>query len=160
MKVRRATADDAESMASLNASVQQVHHEERPDWFKPVDENAIAQMYRNRLMDPTVTAFIAEEDDIALGFVVVEVQAKPDTPLRWAQTTLYVEQIGVAPSQRRRGVGHELFDAVRQMANQVSARRIVLTTWEFNVDAHRFFEAEGFETEMRRMSMAWPSSSD
>jgi hypothetical protein len=32
-----------------------------------------------------------------------------------------------------------------------------LTTWEFNVDAHRFFEAEGLEVEMRRMSMAWPA---
>ncbi|MHB8333484.1 MAG: GNAT family N-acetyltransferase [Acidimicrobiales bacterium] len=158
MNVRRATIDDAEVIANLGATIQQTHHEERPDWFKPVNKITVAEMYRNRLTDPAVTAFIAEQDDVALGFVMAEVQVRPDTPLGWAQTTLYLEQIGVAPSQRRRGVGHELFNAVRELANQVAARRIVLTTWEFNLEAHRFFESEGFETEMRRMSMPWPSS--
>lgn len=104
MNVRRATIDDAQSMASLNANVQQMHHEERPDWFKPVDENAIMEMYRNRLMDPTITTFIAEHDDLALGFVLAEVQVKPESALSWTQTTLYIKQICVAPSQRRRGV--------------------------------------------------------
>ena len=158
MNVRRAGVDDAAVIMSLGTSIQQMHHLERPDWFKPVNEIDAAEMYRNQLMDPAVTIFIAEQDGVALGFVVAEVQVRPDSPLGWAQTTLYVEQIGVAPLQRRRGVGHELFNAVRELADHVSARRILLTTWEFNLDAHRFFEAEGFETEMRRMSMSWPSS--
>jgi len=160
MNIRKAVVDDAEVIANLGASIQQMHHEQRPDWFRPVDEIAIVEMYRDRLLDPSVTGFIAEEDDIVLGFVMAEVHVRPDSPLGWAQTTLYLEQIGVAPSQRRRGVGHELFNAVGELAGHVSARRIVLTTWEFNLDAHRFFEAEGFETEMRRMSMPWPSSSE
>ena len=160
MNIRKATVDDAEVIASLGSSLQRMHHEQRPDWFKPVDESVIVEMYRNHLIDPSITTFIADEDDIVCGFVMAEVQARPDSPLGWAQTTLYLEQIGVAPSQRRRGVGHALFRAVRELAGHVSARRILLTTWEFNVDAHRFFEAEGFETEMRRMSMPWPSSSE
>ena len=158
MNVRRASVDDAVVIASLGTIIQQMHYEERPDWFKPADEIVFTEMYRNRLMDPTVTAFIAEQDDVAVGFVVAEVQVRTDSPLGKAQTILIVDQIGVPSSQRRRGVGHELFNAVRELADQVSARRILLTTWEFNLDAHRFFEAEGFETEMRRMSMPWPSS--
>lgn len=158
MNVRRATVDDAEVIASLGASIQQMHNEQRPDWFQSVNEIAFAEMCRTRLNDPAVTTFIAEQDDLALGFVVAEVQERPDSPLGKAQTILVVDQIGVAPSHQRRGVGHELFNAVRELAGQVSARRILLTTWEFNLDAHRFFESEGFETEMRRMSMAWPPS--
>ena len=50
-----------------------------------------------------------------------------------------------------------LFNAVRELADQVSADRIALTTWSFNVEAHRFFEAEGFSTELNRMTMAWPT---
>ena len=160
MNIRKATVDDAEVIASLGSSLQRMHHEQRPDWFKPVDEGVIVEMYRNRLIDPSVGTFIVDEDDIVCGFVMAAVQARPDSPLGWAETTLYLEQIGVAPSQRRRGVGHALLSAVQELAGHVSARRILLTTWEFNVDAHRFFEAEGFEIEMRRMSMPCPSSSE
>ena len=158
MNVRRASVDDAVVLASLGTILQQMHYAQRPDWFKPANEIVFTEMYRHRLMDPTVTAFIAEQDDVAVGFVVAEVQVRTDSPLGKAQTILVVDQIGVSSSQRRHGVGHELLNAVRELADQASARRILLTTWEFNLDAHRFFEAEGFETELRRMSLSWPSS--
>jgi GNAT superfamily N-acetyltransferase len=133
-----------------------MHHDERPDWFKPANEAAAVELYREFLGEPAVTIYLAEDEE-ALGFVVVKVHQRPDSPLGFAQTLLELDQIGVAPSVRRRGVGHELMNAVRARADEVSARRIILTTWEFNVDAHRFFEAEGLELEMRRMSMAWPA---
>lgn len=60
-------------------------------------------------------------------------------------------------SERRRGVGRALFNAVRELANQVSADRILLTTWSFNVEARRFFETEGLTTELLRMTMPWPA---
>jgi GNAT superfamily N-acetyltransferase len=92
-----------------------------------------------------------------VGFVVVKLHLRPDSALGWGQTLLELDQIGVAPSARRRGVGHTLMNAVRERADELSAKRIILTTWEFNVDAHRFFEAEGLSTELRRMSMPWPA---
>jgi GNAT superfamily N-acetyltransferase len=156
MIVRKAKDDDAEMVARLGASIQRMHHDERPDWFKPANEAAAVELYRELLGDPAVTIYLAEDEE-ALGFVVVKVHQRPDSPLGFAQTLLELDQIGVAPSVRRLGVGHELMNAVRARADEVSARRIILTTWEFNVDAHRFFEAEGLEVEMRRMSMAWPA---
>ena len=156
MIVRKATVDDAELVARLGASIQRMHHDERPDWFKPANESAAAELYRELLGDPAATIYLAEDED-ALGFVVVKMHQRPDSPLGFAQTLLELDQIGVAPSARRRGVGHALMNAVRERADEVSAKRVILTTWEFNVGAHRFFEAEGFEVEMRRMSMAWPS---
>jgi hypothetical protein len=45
MSVRRATIDDAQPMARINANVRQMRLDERPDWFKSVDENAIMEMY-------------------------------------------------------------------------------------------------------------------
>jgi GNAT superfamily N-acetyltransferase len=155
MRIRRANSDDASAVARLGASVQQMHNEERPDWFKSVDNGAAVEVYRDLLADPAVTIYLAEEED-AVGFVVVKVHQRPDSPLGWGQTLLEVDQIGVAKTARRRGVGHALMNSVRDHADQVSAQRIILTTWEFNAEAHRFFEAEGLEMEMRRMSMSWP----
>jgi len=156
MELRVATIEDAPVIAVLGAAIQRMHYDERPDWFKPADESAGIELYGKLLRDPAVTVYLAEENE-ALGFVVVKVHNRPDSALGWGQTLLELDQIGVAPSARRRGVGHALMNAVRDRAHQVSARRIILTTWEFNIHAHRFFEAEGLSTEMRRMSMPWPS---
>jgi GNAT superfamily N-acetyltransferase len=108
------------------------------------------------LSDPKVTVFLAEEGGDALGFLMAVTHHRPDTPLSFAQTVLEVDQIGVSPRARRRGVGHALFQAARELADEVSAYRVVLTTWIFNDGAHRFFESEGFAIELHRMAMTWP----
>jgi GNAT superfamily N-acetyltransferase len=157
MNIRRATPDDALAVATLGAVIQLSHQIERPDWFKPANPDSAVELYREMLSDPKVTVFLAEEgDDVALGFLMAVTHHRPDTPLSFAQTVLEVDQIGVAPSARRRGVGHALFEAARELADEVSAYRIVLTTWVFNDGAHRFFESEGFAIELHRMAMAWP----
>jgi len=157
VKIRTATIEDAPLLASLGANVQRLHHEKRPDWFKPVDETTTVDWYREMLMNPAAAIYLAEDADEAIGFVIAVVYQRLDTPFGRAQTVLEVDQIGVAPSQRRRGVGRALFKAVRELANQVSAERITLTTWSFNVEAHRFFEAEGLAPELHRMTMPWPA---
>lgn len=160
MKIRTATIEEAPLIASLGANVQRLHHEQRPDWFKPADETATVDWYREMLMNPAATIYLAEDADEVIGFAVAVVHQRPDSPFGRAQTVLEVDQIGVTPSRRRRGVGHALFTAIRELADQVSAERIVLTTWSFNVEAHGFFEAEGLATELNRMTMAWPSSAN
>jgi GNAT superfamily N-acetyltransferase len=156
MNIRRATPEDALTVATLGAVIQASHQPERPDWFKPADPASSEEMYREMLSDPEVTVFLAEEADDALGFLMAVTHRRPDTPLSFAQTVLEIDQVGVDPSARRRGVGHALFEAARELADEVSAYRIVLTTWIFNDDAHRFFESEGFAIELLRMAMAWP----
>ena len=160
MKIRTATIEEAPLIASLGANVQRLHHEKRPDWFKPADETTTVDWYREMVMNPAATIYLAEDANQAIGFVVAVVHQRPDTPFGRAQTVLEVDQIGVTPSQRRRGVGHALLNAVRELADQVSADRIGLTTWSFNVEAQRFFEAEGLAPELIRMTMAWPSLKD
>ena len=156
MDIRRATPEDALTVATLGAVIQDSHQIERPDWFKPANPASAVEFYREMLSDPKVTVFLAEEGDDALGFLMAVTHHRPDTPLSFAQTVLEVDQIGVSPTARRRGVGHALFQAARELADEVSAYRIVLTTWIFNDGAHRFFESEGFAIELHRMAMTWP----
>ncbi len=157
MRIREARSEDAVVLAELGATIQQLHHDERPDWFKPANADEAVKFYEELLENADVTAFVAEDDAGVLGFVLVNVLHRPETPFAWAQTIVHIDQIGVAPSARHRGVGRELFQAVRALADQVAATRVFLTTWDFNTVAHRFFEAEGLESEMRRMSMPWPA---
>jgi hypothetical protein len=75
MIVRKAKDDDAETVARLGASIQRMHHDERPDWFKPANEAAAVELYRELLGDPAVTIYLAEDEE-ALGFVVVKGASK------------------------------------------------------------------------------------
>ena len=153
VRIQTATQEDAPTIAILGADIQEMHHNSRPDWFKPAAAQESAALYEDLLANPSITTYIAEDGAEALSFVLVKVHHRAETPLNCAQVVVDINQIGVTPSARGRGVGHELMVSVRALANQVSADRILLTTWEFNSDAHRFFESEGLTAEMRRMSM-------
>jgi hypothetical protein len=56
MKIRKATVDDAASIAILGAHIQQMHHEQRPDWFKSANDKTTIEMYREMLTNAAVTA--------------------------------------------------------------------------------------------------------
>lgn len=143
MTIRKATVDDAVAIARIGAEVQEMHHEHGPDWFRPPSAQSTVALYEGLLQDPAVTAYLDKDDGVTWGFVIFRVGIhKPDNPLAWAQTIVNIDQIGVVRSARRRGVGHELINAARDLANEVSASLIDLTTWEFNREARQFFEAE------------------
>ncbi|HVA52094.1 MAG TPA: hypothetical protein VNF05_01140 [Acidimicrobiales bacterium] len=44
MIIRKATDDDAEMVARLVASIQRMHHDQRPDCFKPANESNAAEL--------------------------------------------------------------------------------------------------------------------
>ena len=130
----------------------------KSEWFRPPNAQGAVTLYEELLRDPAVTAYIAEDESgQTLGFVIARVIRRLQTPVTWAATIVDIDQIGVSPSARRRGVGHNLFQAIRELANEVSATLLHLTTWEFNTGAQSFFEAEGLAVEMRRMAMPWPT---
>ena len=152
MAIRRAVPTDARLLAGLGAHVQALHHDHRPDWFKPADARAATNLFEMLLADPGVTAFVYEEGDEALGYIVTRVVHRPETPLTWPLKMLDVDQIGVAPAARHRGIGAELFREARRHAEEVGVDLLHLTTWEFNEGAQAFFAANGMKRAMWRMT--------
>lgn len=61
MQVRKATATDAAALSTVGSVVQQLHHEQRPDWFKPVRIEELEPFYVELLEDPEALAFIAQD---------------------------------------------------------------------------------------------------
>lgn len=159
MQVRKATATDAAAISTVGSVVQQLHHEQRPDWFKPVRIEELEPFYVELLEDPEALAFIAEDESGPVGFILLKVTRRPETAITWPLTIVSIDQVAVVERVRRLGVAHALFQAVRDVANEVEAQRIHLTTWDFNTGAHRFFESEGLSPDLRRMYMRWPHTS-
>ncbi|WP_315094490.1 hypothetical protein [uncultured Cellulomonas sp.] len=58
--LRRATADDAGTIAALNAHVQRPHLEAAPDQFKAVDRAAAETFFATQLADEGTIVWVAE----------------------------------------------------------------------------------------------------
>jgi GNAT superfamily N-acetyltransferase len=142
MTPRRATPDDAATLARLNAHVQSWHAQHYPEAFYPApDSIALTAWFADRLSDPACTAYIT--GDPAQGYALCQLQTREASVFSPAIRRLLVDQIAVAPEARRQGHGRALLQAARQLARNLQVDEILLDTWEANHDAHAFFRAEG-----------------
>ena len=80
MDIRLATLNDAESIAALNAEVQQVHAAALPHLFKPPSaETFPASLVRQLLADPNTYIFIASANDAPVGYLYGQILRRAET---------------------------------------------------------------------------------
>jgi diamine N-acetyltransferase len=150
--VRRATNADADVIAALNAEVQDLHANALPGWFKPAGPQTFPSEQAAALIAmPSSIVFLAERDAIPVGYAYAEVVAQPETAWRYAQSIVYVHQIGVRAEQRRQGIGAALLGAIRAEAERLGVTTVALDVWTFNEAARAFFRRQGFEPYNERL---------
>jgi ribosomal protein S18 acetylase RimI-like enzyme len=148
MTPRRATPEDAATLARLNAHVQDWHAAHYPEAFFPnPDPEALAQYFADRLSDPACTAFLM--GDPATAYALCQLHIRDSSVFSPGYRRLMIDHIAVAPEARRQGQGRSLLDAARHLARDLNVDEILLDTWAANHDAHAFFRAAGFSP--RRM---------
>lgn len=152
--IRRATPEDAATLARLNTHVQGWHAAHYPEAFFPTpDPAALTAFFADRLADPACTVFVA--GDPAFGYALCTLHTRDTSVFSPGYRRLMIDHIAVAPEARRRGQGRALLDAARQLARDLQADEIMLDTWDANHDAHAFFRAAGF-TPRRMLFRATP----
>ena len=109
------------------------------------DTAAVKEFFQKTLANPTNTIIIAETDKVAIGYVWLERQEKPETSLKMAVRRLYVHHLAVSSSARRKGVATALMGHVEEHAASQGIPEIVLDTWAANQEALDFFATCGFE---------------
>lgn len=100
--------------------------------------------YLSYLRAPETFVFVAETGDELVGYAFVTVTqgyAVWDSGERQAQ----LQTLSVAPSQRGRGVGARLLEAVRARLVTLGIETIALSAAYMNVRAHHFYERNGFQ---------------
>jgi diamine N-acetyltransferase len=146
MNIHKAISTDVAGLSSLSVDVQKLHAEHHPDIFKmPQEEDFAISFFEEMLVDPAVTIFIAEEDGDAVGHILCKLIERPENPFIFAMRYLLVDQISVRPAARGQGVGAALIQRAEMLAKELDVQRIQLDSWDFNVNAHTFFERLGFQ---------------
>ena len=146
MNIRRATPTDSFLLSSLCMDVQQLHAEHHPRIFKmPQSADFASSFFDEILADPEITIYIAEEDAQALGYIFCKLMEREESPFTYSNRFLHIDQLSVRPNAQGRGAGTTLMDQAEKLARELGVSKIRLDSWDFNIKAHAFFEALGFE---------------
>ena len=145
MKVRQAVSSDGLLLSSLSMDVQRLHAEHHPRFFKiPQSEDFAISFFNTLLTDDLFRIYIAEEDGEALGYIVCKLMERTDNPFIFAMRYLLIDQISVRPQARGRGVGRALMEQAEVRAKELGIEKLQLDSWDFNINAHVFFEGMGY----------------
>lgn len=85
--------------------------------------------------NPVWWAFVAEADGLIVGFALYYVRYST-----WKGQRMYLEDILVTESWRRKGIGHKLMDALIIEAKQKNFSGIVWQVLDWNEPAIKFYE--------------------
>ncbi len=145
IKVRPAIAEDMDALVRMNGVVQDLHAELYPGEFKrAVDPALLRRAFAARMTEAGERTMIAEDEAGPLGYVVLEMQRRAESPFKPARSRVYIHHIAVLPEARRKGVASALIAAVERLALAEGVDQVELDYWAANADAEAFFAVRGF----------------
>jgi len=151
--VRRAAAGDVPQLVELNALVQGAHVAAEPAVFKPALPDEVAAWFTAGLDSGSLLAWVAVGGEALVGYVTVLVQERDEHVFCYARARWEVDQLGVRPEWRRRGVARALLGAVAAEAERAGVAQLQLSTWSFNAAALEAWRHLGFEPQVTRFAI-------
>lgn len=153
MHIRSAQPSDTETLRELNDQVFQ--HDAQFDPFLMIDwaHTELGDTYYTGLADGSYGAcFVAEEPEtgMVVGYVALH---EKEFDYRHGKY-LEIENIGVRPEYRSKGIGKMLMQRVREYAKEHGYTRLLVQTRWKNEGARRFYVQCGFEEVGVEMEMS------
>jgi ribosomal protein S18 acetylase RimI-like enzyme len=159
LSTRAATQADLGALVELNAEVQALHFESRPDQFKPVNRAAIERWLAEHLQDPAARVWVAEAEPLVVGYAVVKRRDWPGGPFVHTRVWWDLDQIGVRSTHRKSGVARALVEKVVAEAKANAITELELNSWAFNHTAQEAFRSLGFVPKATRFELLIPRES-
>lgn len=153
MTVRFAKEEEAEQINRLRKQVNDLHVNGCPEIFKPGFPPELQDYVFEIFRDPQKKIVVCESGGDLCAFAVLNHIIRPETPFMLARDFLDIDEFCVDRAARRRGIGSQMIDFIREYAKNEGFDRIELNMWEFNQDALAFYESVGFTTYRRYMKL-------
>ena len=149
LRVRPATVDDHPALARLQRDLDAIHARVQPGFFRasvdgPGESQRTLEWVRAALGDPHAALIVADEEGVVVGAIRLRLWDSPEDPTVTPARRVNVESLVVASTARRRGIGRALMAEADRWARARGATQVVLTVWEGNDTAERFYRALGF----------------
>ena len=155
-RIRRATIADIPDLDRLLFQVAAVHHEGRPDLFKPNAKKYTDEELAEIIADDERPIFVYDDggtnDDCkserphrVLGYAFCVFQRHDGSHVLTDITTLYIDDLCVDESARGRHVGSALYRHVLDFARGQGCYNVTLNVWSCNPNAMAFYEHCGLK---------------
>jgi ribosomal protein S18 acetylase RimI-like enzyme len=130
----------ADASQPIEIRLLQAHEREVLDRVAPgVFDNPIEPRWRDEFFaDSRHHLVVALDDGIVVGFVSAVHYVHPDKPAE-----LWIDEVGVAPSHRRRGIGRRLLDCALAHGADLGCTQAWVLTSPGNTAAQRLYTSSG-----------------
>ena len=144
MTIRPATLTDIPTLCRLLCAVLDLHHEQRPDIFKPHTQKYTEAELAEILNNESTPVFVAcDEKDTVLGYAFCQLTAHKDSHVLTDIKTLYIDDLCVDVTCQGKGVGTALYRHCVAFAKEQGCYNLTLNVWAKNKAALRFYEKCG-----------------
>ncbi|MDD6035003.1 MAG: GNAT family N-acetyltransferase [Lachnospiraceae bacterium] len=144
MNIRRAENKDMNGINKLLHQVLMVHHNGRPDIFKPNAKKYTDMELADILADDTKPVFVAvDEQETVLGYAFCVFQQHLNNNILTDIKTLYIDDLCVDEERRGMHIGTALYEYVLDFAKESGCYNVTLNVWSCNESAMRFYEKCG-----------------
>ncbi len=147
MILRKAEEKDTDAILGLLKQVLDIHHRGRSDLFRDAQGKYTREQLAEILHNEERPVFVAEEDGCVLGYAFCIHEQILNDNIRTDIKTLYVDDLCVLESARRKGVGKALYAHVRKYAMEKGFYNVTLNVWGFNKEAIAFYESLGMQVQ-------------
>lgn len=144
------TAKEIDAVEPMWNALQEHHVQITPALDPQTPKRELADAWRMRrskyvrwLEDPETFFVIAEEESVPIGYAFVTVGPGYASWLTGERAGV-LETLSVLPDSRSGGVGAALIEAAWERLGERGIEDMAITTTKTNVDAHRFYERQGF----------------
>lgn len=152
IKIREAVYEDYEEVLELVRQVQKLHVENRPDVYYDTKVPLEKERFK-AVIDGEDKLFVVESQGRLVAYSIVRIMESQGLSIIKRNKFLYIEDICVDASMKKRGIGKRLFQHIKEYGAEKKVSSIQLSVWEFNKAAIKFYEALGMNTRNRRMEL-------
>lgn len=148
--IRKANKNDIGRIIELLHQVDMVHHEIRPDLFKPYTTKYNEQELEALLDNDSKPIFVYDDGEV-LGHAFCQITDVKSHKLLQDAKTLYIDDICVDEKARGKHVGKALYEFVRDYAKSIGCYNMTLNVWEGNAPALNFYKNMGMKVQKTGM---------
>ena len=149
MNIEIEITKDADLIAKMNKSVQDLHERLYPRYFKKYSFEETKSYITKQLEDENWFCYVAIVDKMNAGYAIFFIRNYEENPFRNSYRGIHIDQIAIMPAFRNKGIGKAIMERIELFAKQSNATQIELTHWEQNEEAKGFYQHIGFETNFR-----------
>ena len=153
MEIRLARVGDIPGIIRLLRQVGGIHHDIRPDIFRPGAQKYDEAALQVLLTDAARPIFVAVEGEAVLGHCFCELKTTAESTVLLDSRSLYIHDLCVEETCRGQHVGKALYDHACGYAREMDCQNITLNVWCGNESAMIFYEKQGMKPRNITMEM-------